>query len=133
MVVFGDSFSFKEGPNWVYHFVNATGLSTQVMHYRHGGIERLVDTDLYQTRPPRVVVFEVGERESKDAFRDSPVDCDPSDATVSMPADFMPLNVPLIENKPYLSLSYGDYQLAVKTIRNKLFLLTGRAAERRPE
>jgi hypothetical protein len=128
LVVFGDSFSFKEGSNWVYHFVNATGLSAQVMHYLHG-IERLVETDLYQTRPPRVVVFEIGERESKDAFRNSPADCVASAATVALPDDFMPLNVPLIEYKPDLSPSYGDYQVAVKTIRNKLFLLTGNADE----
>jgi hypothetical protein len=129
LVVFGDSFSFKEGSNWVYHFVNATGLSAQVMHYRHGGIERLVETDLYQTRPPRVVVFEAGERVSKDAFRDSPADCVASAAAVALPSNFMPLNIPLIKYQPDLSLRYGDYQLAIKIIRNKLFLLTGNEAE----
>ena len=79
MVVFGDSFSLKEDSSWVSHFVNATGLSAQIMHYDQGGIERLVETDLYQTRPPRVVVFEVLERMLLKTFSGAPVDCQLSD------------------------------------------------------
>ena len=125
MVVFGDSFSLRKDSSWVYHFVNATGLSAQAMYYYQGGIERLVDTDLYKTHPPRVVVFEVVERLLEETFSNSPVDCKESDASVPLPADFRPLNIPLIGYQRDTSGRYGDYKLAVKILGNKLSLLTG--------
>lgn len=126
MVVFGDSFSLKEDSNWVFHFVNATGLSAQSMYYYHGGIERLVETDLYRSRPPRVVVYEVVERLLKDTFRDSPVDCNVLDTVIPLPAVSEPLNIPLLGYERDMSRRYGDYQLGIKILRNKLNFLAGR-------
>jgi len=132
MVVFGDSFSQGVASSWVSHFVNATGLSAQVMHYDQGGIERLIETGLYQSRPPRVVVFEILERMLKKVFRNAPVDCRLSDATVPLPVDFKPLNISLVDYRRDTSRRYGDYKLAIKILRNKLFLLTGRDKKLKP-
>jgi hypothetical protein len=132
MVVFGDSFSLGKESSWVSHFVNATGLSAQVMHYDQGGIERLIETGLYQTRPPRVVVFEILERMLKKVFGNVPVDCRLSAATVPLPVDFKPLNIPLVDYRRDVSRQYGDYKLAIKLLRNKLFLMTGRDKKFKP-
>ena len=125
MVVFGDSFSMEPDSNWLYHFVNATGLSAQAMYYYQGGIERLVDTDLYKARPPRVVVFQVVERLFKDTFQTSPVDCKLSDAVVPLPADFERLDLPLTAYKRDMSPRYGNYKQAMRVVRNRLYLLAG--------
>ena len=131
MVVFGDSFSQGDF-NWASYFVNATGLSAQVMHYDQGGIGRLVETGLYRSRPPRVVVFEILERMLMKVFRNAPVDCRLSDATVPLPVDFKPLNIPLLDYRRDVSRQYGDYKLAVKLLRNKLYLATGHAKKFKP-
>ena len=132
MVVFGDSFSLREDSSWISHFVNATGLSAQIMHYDQGGIERVVDTDLYRTRPPRVVVFEVLERMLLKTFRKESVDCRLSAPGVFLPVDFEPLDVPLIEYRRDTGKRYGDYRLAAKIIRNRLLLLTGQEEKLKP-
>lgn len=132
MVVFGDSFSLRNRSSWVFHFVNATGLSAQIMHYDQGGIERVVDTDLYKSRPPRIVVFEILERMLLKTFSGESVECQLSDPTVPLPADFEPLDISPTEYRRDTSKRYGDYQLAAKIIRNRLFLLTGREEKLKP-
>jgi len=132
MVVFGDSFSQDKESSWVSHFVNATGLSAQVMHYDQGGIERLIETGLYQSQPPRVVVFEILERMLKKVFINAPVDCRLSDAIVPLPVDYKPLNISLVDYGRDASRHYGDYKLAIKLLRNKLFLMTGRDKKLKP-
>ena len=132
MVVFGDSFSLKERSSWVFHFVNATGFSAQIMHYDQGGIERVVDTDLYKSRPPRIVVFEILERMLLKTFNGAAVECRLSDPTVPLPADFEPRDISPTEYRRDTSKRYGNYQLAAKIIRNRLFLLTGREKKLKP-
>jgi len=132
MVVFGDSFSLNEDSSWVPHFVNATGLSAQIMHYDQGGIERVVDTDLFKSRPPRIVVFEILERMLLKVFNGAPVECRLSDPTVPLPADFEPLNISPTEYRRDTGKRYGDYQLAARIIHNRLFLLTGREEKLKP-
>ena len=100
------------------------------MHYDQGGIERVVDTDLYKSRPPRIVVFEVLERMLLKTFSGESVDCQLSDPTVPLPTDFEPLDISPTEYQRDTSKRYGDYQLAAKIIRNRLFLdRTGRKAK----
>jgi hypothetical protein len=132
MVVFGDSFSQGVESSWVSHFVNATGLSAQVMHYDQGGIERLIETGLYRSQPPRVVVFEILERMLNKVFRNAPVDCRLSDEAVPLPVDYKPLNIPLLDYRRDVSRQYGDYKLAIQILRNKLFLMTGREKKLKP-
>jgi len=132
IVVFGDSFSQRKDSSWISHFVNATGLSAQVMHYDQGGIERVVDTDLYRTRPPRVVIFEILERMLLKTFRKEPVECRLSDPGVLLPADFEPLEIPLVEYLRDTNRRYGDYKLAAKIIRNRLLLLAGQEEKIKP-
>jgi len=132
MVVFGDSFSMRRDSSWISHFVNMTGMTAQVMHYGQGGIERVVDTDLYRTRPPRVVVFEVLERMLLKMFRKEPAECRLSDPGVPLPADFEPLDIPLVEYLRDTSKHYGDYKLAAKIIRNRLLLLAGQEEKLKP-
>jgi len=132
MVVFGDSFSQRPDSNWVYHFVNATGLSAQVMHYYQGDIERLVETELYKISPPRVVVFEVLERALRDTFAKAPADCTLVGARVPLPANFKHRGIPLVDYERDDSPRYGDYKLAVWSLRNRLYLLAGQDRKLKP-
>ena len=132
IVVFGDSFSLRKDSSWISHFVNMTGMTAQVMHYDQGEIKRAVDTDLYRTRPPRVVVFEILERMLLKTFRKAPVDCRLSDPGVPLPADFEPLEIPLVEYLRDTGKHYGDYKLAAKIIRNRLLLLAGQEEKLKP-
>ena len=59
LLVLGDSFS-SGNPyiNWVNYFVDGTGLTAQVLHFDHGGVERILASEDFQKTPPRYVVIE---------------------------------------------------------------------------
>ena len=51
---------------------------------------------------------------------------------VPLPADFEPLDISPTEYRRDTGKRYGDYKLAAKIIRNRLFLLTGREEKLKP-
>ncbi|WP_406610275.1 hypothetical protein [Agarivorans sp. JK6] len=59
VVVLGDSFSQDDlNNNWVNYFVEATGLTAQVLHFNQGGASRLLSSPLFLEKPPKLFVFQ---------------------------------------------------------------------------
>ena len=129
IVVLGDSFSHKPRSNWTYHLANITGFDIQVMHLRNGGIERIVNSELFQDQPPKVVIYQLVERSLYVNFHASPPDCKVVRTNVPLPSDFAPLGILTEEYVRDTKPERGNYQRAVQYIRTRLRLLRGDSSD----
>ncbi len=131
IVVLGDSFSHRQGSNWLLHFINLSGFSGQVMHHQHGGIERITNAPLFKEQPPKVVIYQLIERSLHDQFHIFPTQCE------SQPHPAVPLPTLPEQNtsgkytstaiKRDTSLHYGNYQMALKQLKNRFYRAIGRS------
>jgi hypothetical protein len=138
IVVLGDSFTHRpqSSSNWALHFANLSGLSIQFLHHEDGGIERILQTGLYQQQPPKVVIFQMiehnlGKHFTGDPGTGNPGTCDtPStDTPLPLPSDFAPMNIVPVEYTRNTTPQRGDYQRAIQYLRNSVMILTGRRDE----
>jgi hypothetical protein len=63
MVVVGDSFSYDERKGWQNYFVAKTGVSVVTLSHDIG-LERIINSEMFRSNPPRFLVFESLEQYS---------------------------------------------------------------------
>lgn len=125
LVVMGDSFSHKDGSSWVMHFANASGYSAQVMHHSDGGVERIVESELFKAEPPKLVVYQIVERSLQHAFIKGSDGCDTKPSEVPFRNDFVPMGLVLENHSRDVQRQRGDFQLAINYLSSKIFLVLG--------